>query len=381
MFSTRQIDANSVVRVWDLPTRLFHWLLVLSVSGALVTGLVAPAAWLDVHTYAGYTIAGLIVFRLVWGFFGGQFSRFKSFTYSPLRVIEHLHGLVRLRPQHFLGHNPSGAAMILLLFVILCGLTVTGLMVLGGENKQGFLSGIMTYATGHTAREVHEPLTYVLMAMVAVHIIGVAVESLLTRQNLVGSMATGNKRVPVDMTVAAPKRPRRLAASVCLLAIAVMAGPAIFLLARIPPLGVPDIPMDSLYATECGDCHYAYSPSLLPESSWRGLMATLENHFGEDASLEPPDGIEIEKWLVAHAAEHWDTKAANRFRAVSDQAPWQITATPYWRREHQDIEKAEFARKGVLNKGNCVACHRDADTGRFDAQSISIPEDPRSGRR
>ena len=377
----KQIEADRVVRVWDLPTRLFHWLLVLSVSGALVTGLVTPTTWLDVHIYVGYTIFGLIIFRLVWGFFGGHFSRFRSFSYSPFRVIEHLQSLIRLRPQHYLGYNPSGSAMILLLFMALGGLTVTDWMVLGGENKQGFLSGIMTYATGHNAREVHEPLAYVLMVMVAVHIIGVAVESILTRQNLVGSMATGDKRVPVDMNVAATVHPRRLAASVCLLAIVLMAGPVILLLARMPPLGVPNIPMDSLYARECGDCHYAYSPSLLPESSWRGLMATLEDHFGEDATLEPSDRVKIEKWLVVFAAEHWDTRAANRFRAVSKQAPWEITATPYWQRKHRNIAKAVFAQNNVLNKGNCIAWHLDADTGRFDVQSVSIPEDRQSERK
>ena len=164
-----------------------------------------------------------------------------------------------------------------------------------------------------------------------------------------------------------------MATLVSLLTIAAIAGPVLYLLARMPPLGVPDIPMDSLYAQECSDCHYAYSSSLLPRSSWRGLMATLENHFGEDASLESPEREEIEKWLVAYAAEHWDTKAANRFRAVSDQAPWQITAIPYWQRKHRKIDKPVFARKGVQSKGNCIACHRDADTGRFDAQSVSIP--------
>ena len=113
--------------------------------------------------------------------------------------------------------------------------------------------------------------------------------------------------------------------------------------------------------------------SLLPEKSWRGLMATLDDHFGEDASLDPPEQVEIEKWLVANAAEHWDTEAANRVRAVSEQAPWQITATRYWRRKHRMIAKPVFAQKGVRNKGNCIACHREADAGRFDAQLASIP--------
>ncbi len=368
-----QVEANKVVRIWDLPTRLFHWLLVLSVSAALVTGLIAPASWLDVHTYAGYAIVGLIVFRLVWGFFGGQFSRFRSFIYSPGRVIEHLRGVIRLRPQHYLGHNPSGAAMILVLFLTLTGLTVTGLMAFGGESKQGVLAGFLTYAMGHNAKELHEPLAFILMAMVAVHIIGVAVDSRLVRQNLVAAMTTGNKYVPADMTVATAKPARHLAASASLLLIAATAAPILILLLRVPPFGVPDIPVNQLYAKECGDCHYAYSPSLLPESSWRGMMATLEDHFGEDASLDAPDRVEIANWLVANSAEHWDTEAAHRFRRVSDKAPGQITATRYWRRKHRKIDQQVYARKGIRNKGNCIACHLDADTGRFDAQSLSIP--------
>jgi cytochrome b len=371
MKKTQSVDT---VRVWDLPTRLFHWLLVVTVSGALATGLFAPTAWLDVHLYLGYGIVGLVVFRLIWGIFGGHFSRFRSFTYSISRILTHFYGLLRQRPQHYFGHNPSGSAMIILLLVTLIGLIISGFISLGGANKQGFLSGVVTSATGHAAIDVHEMLTYALMALIAAHLVGVIAESLVMGENLVNSMVTGDKGVPTGTTVEVMDRPRPLAASLCTLMIAAVMGAAIFVLARIPPLGVPNFPIDRFYAAECGDCHYAYSPSLLPEQSWRGLMASLKFHFGEDASLEPSDKMKIEDWLVARSAEHWDTRAAVRFREVSKEAPWQITAIPFWRDRHQDIDATVFARKGIQTKGNCIACHRDANDGLFYVGSTAIPE-------
>ena len=100
------------VKVWDVPTRIFHWLLVLLVGVDVLTGYVTPEWWMGVHVWSGYGLAGLMVFRLVWGVFGSEYSRIVSFTYPPRDTFEHLRGLLMLRPPHYVGHNPTGALMV-----------------------------------------------------------------------------------------------------------------------------------------------------------------------------------------------------------------------------------------------------------------------------
>src|SRR3990170_460214 len=140
------------VRVWDLPTRAFHWLLVLLIATGTVTGLVAPEWWMGVHKWSGYGVVGLIAFRLVWGVYGSEYSRIASFAYGPRRIIDHLAGVAMLRPAHHIGHNPVGAAMIFALAFVLIGLVVTGLLVLGGEEKQGPFAGVFDYGLGNEAK-------------------------------------------------------------------------------------------------------------------------------------------------------------------------------------------------------------------------------------
>src|SRR5215469_12214840 len=121
--------AGGWARIWDLPTRLFHWLLLVAVAFEIVTGLAGPKWWVGRHIWVGYGIAVLLVFRLVWAFLGSGFSRLRSFTYSPQQVIEHLRAMARGEPRHYLGHNPAGAMMIFALLLSLATLVVTGLFV------------------------------------------------------------------------------------------------------------------------------------------------------------------------------------------------------------------------------------------------------------
>jgi hypothetical protein len=103
-------------------------------------------------------------------------------------------------------------------------------------------------------------------------------------------------------------------------------------------------------------------------------MANLGEHFGEDASLGGSTSSTIAAWLVANAAETFDTESANRFRMVAPDEPYRITSTPYWVNKHAGLAPDVFARKSVQSKVNCNACHRDAESGHYDDQAIAIPE-------
>ena len=363
------------VKVWDLPTRAFHWSLVALVLIGLITGFLSPEWWMGVHTWAGYGTVLLVVFRLIWGIFGSEYSRLETFTFTPGEVIAHIREVIFLRPSHYIGHNPAGALMIFALIFILSGITLSGLMVLGGEENQGPLAGAVNYQVGDMAADIHSTLTYILMGLIVLHLFGVFAETRLSGENLVKSMFTGIKRIPDSIKPPVHRSARPLAAVVAIAAFAMIAGSLLWAFSTMPPSGITRVAENEDYQTECSDCHELYHPSLLPRASWTQLMANLDNHFGEDASLMPQTLAAITAHLVSHAAEAWDTEASNRFSHVSPEAPYQISATPYWVRKHEEISVDIFKRKGVGGNSHCKSCHRDAATGHFDDQKIKIPNE------
>src|SRR5512134_298190 len=115
--------ANRIL-VWDAPIRVFHWLLAASFAGAFLTG--DSERWRDIHVLLGYTVAGLIGFRLVWGLVGTRYARFRSFLFSPGELVRYLRSLAARSPQHYLGHNPAGSVAIFLLLALGVATAATG---------------------------------------------------------------------------------------------------------------------------------------------------------------------------------------------------------------------------------------------------------------
>ncbi|HEX5794800.1 MAG TPA: cytochrome b/b6 domain-containing protein [Geminicoccaceae bacterium] len=185
--------ARSTVLVWDAPTRLFHWTLVLLVALAWVTGE-AEGSLFTVHELAGYGVAVLLLFRVIWGFAGSRHSRFADFLRPWPAVRAHVSGMLRLRPARTLGHNPLGGWMALLLLVVLAAQVGTGLFAADGA-LGGPLAGAVAPATAHAIAELHEGLSGALLGLIGLHVVGVLAESLLTRDNLVRAMITGRKEV------------------------------------------------------------------------------------------------------------------------------------------------------------------------------------------
>jgi cytochrome b len=166
------------VLVWDAPVRVFHWLMVLSFAGAYLTA--ESERWRLAHVTLGYTMAGLVAFRILWGLVGTRHARFASFVRGPAAVARYLGSLVRGRPEHHSGHNPAGALAIVAL--VLLALAVSA-------------SGWATYQAigGDWFEEAHEAAASLMLAVVGVHIAGVIVGSWLHRENLVHAMVSGRK--------------------------------------------------------------------------------------------------------------------------------------------------------------------------------------------
>ncbi|MEZ5774221.1 MAG: cytochrome b/b6 domain-containing protein [Hyphomicrobiaceae bacterium] len=363
------------MEVWGLPVRLFHWLLVLGITVALSTGFLAPEWWLGIHRIAGYGVLVLMVLRLVWGFLGPHYARFHGLIRALRGFGAYARGLIRLRPPHYVGHNPVGAAMILAFFLVVSAIVVTGLLAEGGEEKLGPLAGVTSFALGDAARAVHSWAAILLLAMVIVHLLGVLVESLLQKVNLARGMISGRMPLPAGLAVEPPRTPARpMIAGLTAVALASAGGLVLLPLMRLPPLGVAAVRADAAHQKECGDCHWPYHPTLLPRASWEKLMAGLEDHFGEDASLSEATTREIARYLEANAAETTDTEVGNRFRTVAAEEPLRITGNPYWIARHRRLDRPSIAASSAKSPGNCIACHGDADSGRFDDEAISLPE-------
>lgn len=166
------------ILVWDMPTRVFHWLLALSFGGAFLTA--ESERYRDIHVVLGYTLMGLIAFRLLWGFFGTRYARFRSFLFKPAELVAYLTSLLKGKPVHYVGHNPAGSVAIWLL------------LALGAASG---LAGVLLFQDigGDVLEELHEFLANAMLAVVVVHVAGVAVSSVMHRENLVRAMITGFK--------------------------------------------------------------------------------------------------------------------------------------------------------------------------------------------
>lgn len=168
------------VKVWDPLVRIFHWSLV----AAFVTAWATGDELQKVHEIAGYTIAGLLVFRVVWGLLGSTHARFTDFVRQPSVVAGYLADTARLRARRYLGHNPAGGAMILALLVMLSVICATGIMM----TTDAFW-GV------EWVEETHEIVVNLTLVLVGLHLAGVAIASFEHRENLVAAMVTGRKRV------------------------------------------------------------------------------------------------------------------------------------------------------------------------------------------
>jgi cytochrome b len=188
--SASRADAMRTL-VWDAPVRVFHWLLVLTFSVAWLTS--ESERWQLVHITAGYTMAGLVAFRILWGLVGTQHARFSDFVRGPRAVARYLKSLVSRNPEHHAGHNPPGALAILALLALAVLTVGTGW---ASYNEIG----------GELFEEVHEALASTMLAIVVVHVLAVLASSVLHRENLVGAMVHGRKPVPAAEGIRSPWR-------------------------------------------------------------------------------------------------------------------------------------------------------------------------------
>lgn len=367
----------SVVRIWDLPTRLFHWLFAAACVTAWVSG--DDPRYTDLHLFSGYLALGLVGFRLVWGVVGGRYARFAQFVHGPAAVIAHLRDLFKPGRGHAPGHNPAGAVAIVLMLGLVFALGMTGLVVLGGEEGFGPLAGRFSVAQGIAVHAWHDALAWALLAVVVLHLVGVALESVLQRRNLPRSMVSG--MAPAGADEAEPNS-GVATATVLLLVIGGYAAAWFYPYLQAGeesayrPFIVSELKRNAVWQEACSECHMAYHPSLLPNRSWQRMLDEQSDHFGEDLFLAPETVATLRRVAAEGSAEKVERELSWRtLQSLSDgETPLRITDTPYWKKVHREIGAEVWKRESVNGKFNCAACHSDAKQGGFMNGAMRIPE-------
>jgi cytochrome b len=208
------------VRVWDLPTRFFHWALVACVLGLAITGTIGGNAMVW-HFRFGYTVLALLLFRIIWGLVGGRWSRFGAFIYAPQSVISYLKG--QGKPEHGVGHNPIGAGSVFAMLGFLVAQVGTGLLSDDEIAFAGPLTRFVSNAIVSLATNYHKNIgKWVLLALVLLHIAAI-VYYLTRKHNLVSAMLHGDKELVVP---APPSRDDTVSRLAAVLILAVCGGVA-----------------------------------------------------------------------------------------------------------------------------------------------------------
>jgi cytochrome b len=209
------------VSVWDVPTRIAHWLMVLLFAVSWWTGKSGRLEW---HRWSGYALLGLLAFRIFWGFFGTSSARFAQFLRGPREILAYLKGRWALAP----GHNPLGALSVFVMLVLLVAQVGFGLFAVDVDGiESGPLSRLVSFETGRACAEWHEHVLDALLWIIGLHVAAVLYYVFVKKENLVGAMFTGRRAYAEQ-----PAQPVRFASIARFIVGVVVAAVTTFLLTR-----------------------------------------------------------------------------------------------------------------------------------------------------
>lgn len=214
-YTTRTVP-RLLMRVWDAPTRLFHWGIVLLVAFSYIC---AEWGWVRLHFLSGYTILALLLFRLAWGFVGSETSRFVNFLRGPLEGLRHLAAFGKREPDTEIGHNAAGGWMVLAMLAALLFEAGTGLFSNDDLGAQGPLAKHVGEATSDWLTGWHNRGWWIVLTLVGLHILTILAYAAVKRHDLVRPMVTGKKRLPANM-----RQPRFASPALAALILAISAG-------------------------------------------------------------------------------------------------------------------------------------------------------------
>ena len=361
---------RGVIKSYVFPffNRLLHLLFIACFALAYV--LASTQKGFVSHAVLGVLFGALVVFRLVWGFVGARFSRFADFHFSG--VWGYLRSVFSGK-KPFTAHNPASSWAVVLIFALGILSTLSGLLLWGQSEQKGLFSALY-FAYSPNLSSLHEFFVNALLLVACVHICGALIDKFISKNDSLNAIITGYKRTAQDEGVrlnAAQKAFCALALCALALLCVLLQTPANSLLhASTPPAFSTQKPY-ALYKKECGSCHIAYAPYLLPQKAWANLMGDLQNHFGDDASLDEPEFADISSFLNANVSERYETqfKANLASENISEIA---ISKYKFYQKAHENLPQSLFESPQIKSKANCNACHENGELGFFGKSGIDF---------
>ena len=191
------------IRVWDIPTRLFHWALVILIAFSFYTGLSGGFYEMDYHMLSGYCILTLMLFRILWGLFGGYYSRFTTFIKGPTQVYRHIATLHK-KGTSYAGHNPLGALSIIAIILALLVQAGTGLFANDDIMLEGPLTHLVSYDTSRTLTAIHKTNIWIIGLLASLHLLAIAFYQFYKKDHLFGAMITGYRSLEEESEYSLP---------------------------------------------------------------------------------------------------------------------------------------------------------------------------------
>ncbi|WP_163280201.1 cytochrome b/b6 domain-containing protein [Campylobacter fetus] len=348
--------------IWSFGSRFCH--IALIVSFALSYILIEIGASLYYHAVFGVVFGVAIAFRVIWGFIGTKYSKFSDFKFKG--IMEYLLP-THTQEKHYTGHNPASSIAAVVIMVLGAIVLVSGLMMYGLSENSGVFAFLYDhYGKFRFVQNVHFISSNLLLWVVIVHICGAIIDKFIDKNDTVDSMISGYKKTSINVSISMSKAQKVfcvfwVAAIVCMGAYLAFYRSNIILQSRASKIDYANLNKD--FAKECGSCHIIYPTFLLPQKAWEVMMSNLEDHFGDDASIDDETNRNILEFLVKNAAQNVDNKIAFNILQNAKDDEISITKYSYWIDSHKNIDEKVFKYVDIKSKSNCSACHKNIENG------------------
>ncbi|MDD5406729.1 MAG: cytochrome b/b6 domain-containing protein [Sulfurovaceae bacterium] len=365
--------------IWPLGNRISHVLMIVLFAAAYLSG--DSDELLRYHVIFGIVFAILILFRIGWGLFGPNYSKFRDFDLSLTNLKSYLVS-VFTKHEKYVGHNPASSFAIITMIIVSILAIFSGLLDYGVSENHGVFAFLHqgNYEDMEIFEELHEVLVNIFLGIVLVHIAGSLMDKFVQKGDAVDSMISGFKSTPTYIGIStnvAQKAYQVLWIVIALASLVYLFGFKDNLLTVNYNKPTDYAKVNPAFYNECGSCHIAYPPYLLPKASWVKMMDNLENHFGDDASLDEQTKAVILDFLVKNSSDsstHQDAIKIRKSLEGEKQTIIAISQTPFWKAKHKDIDSRVFKSNKVKSKANCQACHIDIEKGMLENDLIKMPK-------
>ncbi len=357
------------VFVWSIYTRAFHLFLALFVLIAFLSS--DFDILLTLHIASGISVGVLLLFRVFWGFMDIKYSKFSDFNFNLIEVKEYLFNIFGEK-KAYIGHNPIASYVMIAMIIVGILAVISGFVVYGVQEGRGVLSflNFSIFKEMKLFKEIHEFFSNLFMFLIFAHIIGVLVDKFIHKSDTLNSIINGYKSSIDGKNLKLNFTHKIFGLIWLILSIAIFfyAFTSNNILTSNVNKEIFYAKESPLFVKECASCHIIYPPHLLPAKSWEKMMSNLSEHFGDDASIDEKDRVEITEYLIKNSAEN-STKKEAFYDLNNDKIS--ISESSFWKKKHKKIPNEIFKNEKVKSRANCKACHKNIEKGLID--EIKIP--------